>query len=404
MEAVLHEELREACTEGDLAAVRALIHAGADVTAKHASTGVEPLSYAAFHGRWEVAQLLMLHGASPEHAVEEAQRGGFLPLAEYLRTRRARYQREAQAAAIEAKRQKEGEVLARKARFQQQHNEREQRRRGELLAGQVQRAAEHGLLDEQRTKEKAARRAARQTLRKETLQRGAELAQGNAVKWGNDNSKVAALHARQSALEEEHRRTAAASRHHDFINGGGGRVPPGLSRNGLSNAPSGGSSGFGSSSQLRSRLSIEALMAEEPTPNQRVLETHQARRLLPPTLLLTPTTTTVPYYCLTAIYSPPLSPTLLRTRRSSWRSSREETHGGSLQWWPGVRPRPWRRTRSGNPNPNPNTNPNPNPDPSPSPNPNPNPDPNPSPNPSPDPTPDPHQAHGARQEGAGGAD
>ena len=304
MEAVLHEELREACTEGDLAAVRALIHAGADVTAKHASTGVEPLSYAAFHGRWEVAQLLMLHGASPEHAVGEAQRGGFLPLAEYLRIRRARYQREAQAAAIEAKRQKEGEVLARKARFQQQHNEREQRRRGELLAGQVQRAAEHGLLDEQRTKEKAARRAARQTLRKETLERGAELAQGNAVKWGNDNSKVAALHARQSALEEEHRRAAAASRHHDFINGGGGRVPPGLSRSGLANAPSGGSSGFGSSSQLRSRLSIEALMAEEPTPNQRVLETNQARRLayLTTTPLLRPT---VPYYCLTAIYNLP---------------------------------------------------------------------------------------------------
>ena len=161
MEAVLHEELREACTEGDLAAVRALIHAGADVTAKHASTGVEPLSYAAFHGRWEVAQLLMLHGASPEHAVEEAQRGGFLPLAEYLRIRRARYQREAQAAAVEAKLQKEGEVLARKARFQQQHNEREQRRRGELLAGQVQRAAEHRLLDEQRKEDKAARRAAR---------------------------------------------------------------------------------------------------------------------------------------------------------------------------------------------------------------------------------------------------
>ena len=111
---MLQEELREACTEGDLAAVRALIHAGADVTAKHPSTGVEPLSYAAFHGRWEVAKLLMLHGASPEHAVEEAQRGGFLPLAEYLRIRRARYQREAQAAAIEAKRQKEGEVLARK--------------------------------------------------------------------------------------------------------------------------------------------------------------------------------------------------------------------------------------------------------------------------------------------------
>ena len=161
MEAVLQEELREACTEGDLAAVRALIHAGADVTAKHPSTGVEPLSYAAFHGRWEVAKLLMLHGASPEHAVEEAQRGGFLPLAEYLRIRRARYQREAQAAAIEAKRQKEGEVLARKARFQQQHNEREQLRRGELLAGQMQRAAEHRLLDEQRKAEKAARLAAR---------------------------------------------------------------------------------------------------------------------------------------------------------------------------------------------------------------------------------------------------
>ena len=161
MEAVLHEELREACTEGDLAAVRALIHAGADVTAKHPSTGVEPLSYAAFHGRWEVAKLLMLHGASPEHAVEEAQRGGFLPLAEYLRIRRARYQREAQAAAIEAKRQKEGEVLARKARFQQQHGEREQLRRGELLAGQMQRAAEHRLLDEQRKAEKAARLAAR---------------------------------------------------------------------------------------------------------------------------------------------------------------------------------------------------------------------------------------------------
>ena len=337
MEAVLHEELREACTEGDLAAVRALIHAGADVTAKHASTGVEPLSYAAFHGRWEVAQLLMLHGASPEHAVEEAQRGGFLPLAEYLRTRRARYQREAQAAAIEAKRQKEGEVLARKARFQQQHNEREQRRRGELLAGQVQRAAEHGLLDEQRTKEKAARRAARQTLRKETLQRGAELAQGNAVKWGNDNSKVAALHARQSALEEEHRRAAAASRHHDFINGGGGRVPPGLSRNGLSNAPSGGSSGFGSSSQLRSRLSIEALLAEEPTANQRVLETHQARRLLLPTLLLPPTTTTHGTLLLPCCYLQPalLLPTTClllptahllvlpceRTRRSSWPNS-----------------------------------------------------------------------------------
>lgn len=161
MEAVLQEELREACTEGDLAAVRALIHAGADVTAKHPSTGVEPLSYAAFHGRWEVAKLLMLHGASPEHAVEEAQRGGFLPLAEYLRIRRARYQREAQAAAIEAKRQKEAEVLARKARFQQQHNEREQLRRGELLAGQMQRAAEHSLLDEQRKAEKAARLAAR---------------------------------------------------------------------------------------------------------------------------------------------------------------------------------------------------------------------------------------------------
>ena len=161
MEAVLQEELREACTEGDLAAVRALIHAGADVTAKHPSTGVEPLSYAAFHGRWEVAKLLMLHGASPEHAVEEAQRGGFLPLAEYLRIRRARYQWEAQTAAIEAKRQKEGEVLARKARFQQQHNEREQLRRGELLAGQMQRAAEHRLLDEQRKAEKAARLAAR---------------------------------------------------------------------------------------------------------------------------------------------------------------------------------------------------------------------------------------------------
>ena len=161
LDAVLQEELREACTEGDLAAVRALIHAGADVTAKHPSTGVEPLSYAAFHGRWEVAKLLMLHGASPEHAVEEAQRGGFLPLAEYLRIRRARYQREAQAAAIEAKRQKEGEVLARKARFQQQHNEREQLRRGELLAGQMQRAAEHRLLDEQRKAEKAARLAAR---------------------------------------------------------------------------------------------------------------------------------------------------------------------------------------------------------------------------------------------------
>lgn len=319
MEAVLHEELREACTEGDLAAVRALIHAGADVTAKHASTGVEPLSYAAFHGRWEVAQLLMLHGASPEHAVEEAQRGGFLPLAEYLRIRRARYQREAQAAAVEAKLQKEGEVLARKARFQQQHNEREQRRRGELLAGQVQRAAEHRLLDEQRKEDKAARRAARyvhiyytrarcvcasrrtqarptlllprQTLRKETLTRAAELAESNAQKWNKDNSRVADLHAQQNALEEERRRAAAASRHHDFISGGGGRVPPGLSRNGLANAPSGASSGFGSSSQLRSRLSIEALMAEEPTANQRVLEENQARRLLLPTLRRTATTT-----------------------------------------------------------------------------------------------------------------
>jgi ankyrin repeat protein len=283
MEAVLHEELREACTEGDLAAVRALILAGADVTAKHASTGVEPLDYAAFHGQWEVAQLLMRHGASPEHAVEEAQRGGFLPLAEYLRIRRARYQREAKAAADEAKRQKEGEVLARKARFQQQHNEREQRRRGELLAGQVQRAAEHNLLDEQRKEDKAARRAARQKLRKETLTRAAELAESNKDKWNKNNSRVAELNAQQKALEEEHRRAAAASRHHDFISGGGGRVPPGLSRDGLAHAPSGASSGFGSSSQLRSRLSIEALLAEEPSANLRVLEENQALRLLPPT-------------------------------------------------------------------------------------------------------------------------
>ena len=251
-------------------------------------------------------------------------------------------------------------MLARKARFQQQHNEREQRRRGELLAGQVQRAAEHRLLDEQRKEDKAARRAARyvhiyytravcvcvcasrrtrahptlclprQTLRKQTLTRAAELAETNAQKWNKDNLRVADLHAQQNALEEERRRAAAASRHHDFISGGGGRVPPGLSRNGLAKAPSGASSGFGSSSQLRDRsFSIEALMAEEPTANERVLEENQARRPLLPTLrrptpthdyhlpydylLRQPTFTPVhklPYYNL------PLSTSLLRTRRS----------------------------------------------------------------------------------------
>ena len=92
---------------------------------------------------------------------------------------------------------------------------------------------------------------------------------------------MAELHAQQNALEEERRRAAAASRHHDFISGGGGRVPPGQGRSGLGNSlgPAAASSGFGSSSQLRSRLSIEALLAEEPSACQRLLEEKQARLL-----------------------------------------------------------------------------------------------------------------------------
>ena len=138
---------------------------------------------------------------------------------------------------------------------------------------QAHRLARHAHIARNRA-HRVLRRHAR---REETLARAAQLAASNEQRWSEGNARVAELHAQQNALEEERRRAAAASRHHDFISGGGGRVPPGQSRSGL--GPAAASSGFGSSSQLRSRLSIEALLAEEPSACQRLLEEKQARLL-----------------------------------------------------------------------------------------------------------------------------
>ena len=150
LENMLHEELRDACKTGDIEAARNLLEAGADVTAKDA-TGADPLSYAAFRGHREVALLLLQYGASPANAVEEAERGGFLPLAEYLRIRRVRAERDGTIMAVESAAKRQADVQARKARFQTQRLERDRRKRGQQLAQQMQRAAEHRLLIDRKT-------------------------------------------------------------------------------------------------------------------------------------------------------------------------------------------------------------------------------------------------------------
>jgi hypothetical protein len=58
------DELRRAATEGDVARVKALLDAGADVNAKNAYGGT-PLSFACDHGRTEVVRLLLERGADP---------------------------------------------------------------------------------------------------------------------------------------------------------------------------------------------------------------------------------------------------------------------------------------------------------------------------------------------------
>lgn len=58
------DELRRAASEGDVARVKALLDAGADVNAKN-DYGGTPLSFACDRGRTEVVQLLLERGADP---------------------------------------------------------------------------------------------------------------------------------------------------------------------------------------------------------------------------------------------------------------------------------------------------------------------------------------------------
>ena len=210
IEELLHEELRDACKSGELDSAKNLIEAGADVTAKDA-TGTDPLSYAAFHGHRDLAMLLLHHGASPENAVEEAERGGFLALAEYLRFRRAQEVRETEIAAVESARQREADVLARKARFQTQRMERERRKRGEKLAQQMQRAAEHRLLTDQKMEEAAARRAARQERQGEVRARRDEIALHEAARFEEEHERLQSRYALLKDVEAERERQLVES-------------------------------------------------------------------------------------------------------------------------------------------------------------------------------------------------
>jgi len=217
---LLHEELREACREGSVDKAQDLITAGADITAKD-DEGADALSHAAFNGHREVALLLLSYGASPVEAVEEAERGGWLSLAEYLRVRKVRTERDLTMSALEEARKKETDILARKARFAQQRSERERRKRGEKLAQQMQRAAEHRLLVDQRTEEAAQRVEARHRRQEAVRARRDELEQLEAKRWGEERQKNLSKHSLIRDIEEQRLRDGEAARINAFQRGVG---------------------------------------------------------------------------------------------------------------------------------------------------------------------------------------
>lgn len=217
---LLHEELREACREGSVDKARDLIEAGADITAKDGE-GADALSHAAFNGHREVALLLLSYGASPVDAVEEAERGGWLSLAEYLRVRKVRTERDLTMSALEEARKKETDILARKAKFAQQRSERERRKRGEKLAQQMQRAAEHRLLIDQRTEEAAQRVEARHRRQEAVRARRDELEQLEAKRWGEQRQKNLDKHNLIRDIEEQRLREGEAARINAFKRGVG---------------------------------------------------------------------------------------------------------------------------------------------------------------------------------------
>lgn len=215
---VASAQLRLACQRGDEPAARAALAAGADCNYLPPGEAGSSIAFAAWNGAGDLCHMLLAAGAvaDEQEVVEAALAGGFISLAEWLRTSMAKANLSRKARASAEKRIHVAQVADRKAKNTLVEHHLLRRHRGERMAQAMSGIVEHHLLLDESLAEAAARRDARAERLELASQRRQEMAAAQEKRYRVMAERTAARHEAERRVEVLREQSVSLSRRRTY--------------------------------------------------------------------------------------------------------------------------------------------------------------------------------------------
>ena len=213
--------LRAAVKAGDEPSAKAALSAGADANYQPAGEAGCSLAFAAYNGHRELCALLLAAGADAggdeESVVNAALAGGFVSLAEWLRTSIASLRTKVSKVKANSERRLHVEQVAnRKVKNSLVRQERERRHRGERMAQAMAGVVEHQLMLDESLAEAAARRDAKAERLELAIRRRQEMAEAQEERYRAMAERTAVRHEAERRVEVLRQQQVVASRRRTY--------------------------------------------------------------------------------------------------------------------------------------------------------------------------------------------